>query len=387
MNAYRSSTTSSLPVTASHSGTLVTTSVSLWGRSLIQGKRRPVGLGIRIHTDEGLTGEYVSIAPATFEQINMFAPFLIGRNALERERFYNQAKVILRKHDRMGIGPVDIALWDLAGKLHQAPVYRLLGGYREDLPTYASTYHADRTSGGLNCPEAFADFAEQCLEMGYQGFKIHSWGEGPISQEVATVHAVGRRVGGKMALMIDPCCAYNTYADALRVGRACDEQGFFWYEDPLKDGGVSHYAHRQLRRALTTPLLQGEHLHLVEAHVDMAAAEATDFSRADPEYDGGITGVMKIAHATEGFGMDLELHIAGPAQRHCMAAMRNSNSMKWVWCIPKWATSCRCRFIRTAMPTNWTASTEMAAFRCLRGRVLGLATTGSRQSGTVWMRW
>ena len=88
---------------------------------------------------------------------------------------------------------------------------------------------------------------------------------------------------------------------------------------------MSHYAHRQLRRALTTPLLQGEHLHLVEAHVDMAAAEATDFARADPEYDGGITGVMKIAHAAEGFGMDLELHIAGPAQRHCMAAMRNSN--------------------------------------------------------------
>ena len=58
-------------------------------------------LGIRVHTDEGVTGEYVSIAPATFEQINMFAPFLIGKNALERERFYNQAKVILRKNDRM----------------------------------------------------------------------------------------------------------------------------------------------------------------------------------------------------------------------------------------------------------------------------------------------
>ena len=55
------------------------------------------------------------------------------------------------------------------------------------------------------------------------------------------------------------------------------------------------------------------------------SGEATDFSRADPEYDGGITGVMKVAHAAEGFGMDVELHIAGPAQRHCMAAMRNSN--------------------------------------------------------------
>jgi L-alanine-DL-glutamate epimerase-like enolase superfamily enzyme len=57
----------------------------------------------------------------------------------------------------------------------------------------------------------------------------------------------------------------------------------------------------------------------------LSLADATDFVRADPEYDGGITGVMKIAHAAEGIGMDVELHIAGPAQRHCMAAMRNSN--------------------------------------------------------------
>jgi L-alanine-DL-glutamate epimerase-like enolase superfamily enzyme len=255
----------------------------------------------------------------------MIAPYLIGKNALERERFYNQAKVILRKNDRMGMGPVDIALWDLAGKLFDAPIYRLLGGHREKLPAYASTYHADRSEEGLNSPEAYADFAEQCLDLRYRGFKIHSWGEGSIEREIETVHAVGRRVGGKMALMLDPCCAYNTYGDALRVGRACDEEGFFWYEDPLKDGGVSHYAHRQLRQALKTPLLQGEHVHLVEAHTDLALAEATDFARADPEYDGGITGVMKIAHAAEGFGLDVELHIAGPAQRHCMAAIRNSN--------------------------------------------------------------
>lgn len=282
-------------------------------------------LGIRIFTDAGIVGEYMSIAPATYEQILMFAPFLIGKSALERERFYNQAKAILRKNDRMGMGPIDIALWDFAGKFHEAPIYQLLGGYRQSLPCYASTYHADRTPGGLNCPEAYADFAEQCLEMGYRGFKIHSWADVSIPREIETVKAVGRRVGGRMALMLDPCCVYDTFADALSVGRACDEEGFYWYEDPMRDGGVSLYAHRQLRSMLKTPLLQGEHVHLVEAHADMAAANATDFWRADPEYDGGITGVMKIAHAAEGYGMDVELHIAGPAQRHCMAAMRNSN--------------------------------------------------------------
>ena len=285
-------------------------------------------LGIRIDTDSGLSGEYMSIAPGTYEQILSFASLLIGKDATQREFFYNQAKTILRKQDKMGIGPIDIALWDLAGKLHNAPIYRLLGGHREKLPVYASTYFADKEPGGLNSPEGYADFAQQCLEMGYKGFKIHSWGAEAgtnIKREIDTVHAVGSRVGDKMALMIDPCCVYDTFADTLAVGRACDEENFFWYEDPMRDSGVSLYAHKQLKKMIRTPLLQGEHLHLVEAHTDMAIAEATDFWRADPEYDGGITGTMKVAHAAEGFGMDLELHIAGPAQRHCMAAMRNSN--------------------------------------------------------------
>ena len=282
-------------------------------------------LAIRILTDTGVTGEYISGTPAINEQIQMWAPFLVGRNALDRELFYRQAKMILRKHDRMGIGPIDITLWDLAGKLFDAPIYQLLGGYRRKFPSYASTYHADRAPDGLSSPEAYADFAEQCLELGYKGFKIHSWADAPIEREIETVNAVGKRVGGRMALMTDPCCVYDTYGDALRVGLACDDNDFFWYEDPLNDGGVSLQAYRRLRQSLKTPLLQGEHVHMVEGHVDMAAAEATDFWRADPEYDGGITGVMKIAHAAEGFGMDVELHIAGPAQRHLMASMRNSN--------------------------------------------------------------
>ena len=105
-------------------------------------------LGIRINTDIGLSGEYMSIAPGTYEQIRSFASLLVGKDATHREFFYNQAKTILRKQDKMGIGPIDIALWDLAGKLHNAPIYRLLGGQREKLPAYASTYFADNEVGG-----------------------------------------------------------------------------------------------------------------------------------------------------------------------------------------------------------------------------------------------
>ena len=66
----------------------------------------------------------------------------------------------------MGQGPIDIALWDWAGKQLNCSVSVLLGGYRKKLPAYASTYHGDR-NGGLDSKEAFADFAEYCYDLGY----------------------------------------------------------------------------------------------------------------------------------------------------------------------------------------------------------------------------
>jgi L-alanine-DL-glutamate epimerase-like enolase superfamily enzyme len=285
---------------------------------------RHTGYIFTIETDAGITGEYVGGNPVSYAQVGMVAHYLLGRDPLQRELIYNDLKRALRKHDRFGIGPIDCALWDIAGKLYGAPISELLGGFRTSLPAYASTYHGDE-NGGLDSPEAFADFAVQCQAMGYPAFKIHGWGNGPIAREAATVLEVRKRVGPGMDLMIDPACEYNTFADALRVGRACDEANFFWYEDPFKDGGISAFAHRKLRQMIRTPLLQGEHVRTLEPHVDFIVAEATDFVRADADYDGGITAVMKIAHAAEGFGLDCEIHAPGPAHRHCMAAIRNTN--------------------------------------------------------------
>ena len=284
--------------------------------------------GITIHTDEGITGEYVGGNSPGAAQINTFADYLVGKNPLKRERHWSEVKRALRKYDRMGIGPIDIALWDYAGKKYDAPIHELLGTYRTRFPAYASTYHGDE-NGGLDTPEAFADFAEECRSMGYGGFKIHGWGgsEGSrdLGRELEAIHAVGQRVGDEMDLMHDPACELETYADALKLGRALDEEGFFWYEDPYRDGGISQHAHRKLRQALDTPILQTEHVRGLEPATDFAANESTDFLRADPEYDGGITGAMKRAKMAEGFGLDVEFHAPGPAQRHCIAAVRNTN--------------------------------------------------------------
>jgi L-alanine-DL-glutamate epimerase-like enolase superfamily enzyme len=289
---------------------------------------------LRIHTQGGITGEYVStftvIEPAIMGWI---APLLIGRNALERELIYHDLKRITRHVSRMGIAPVDIALWDIAGKNYNAPISELLGGFRTKLPVYASTAFGD-CHGGLDSSEAFADFAEHCGERGYRGFKIHPWWKGPIAQQVGLIRAVGKRVGGKMDLMLDPCHAYDTFGDALKVGKACDEAGFFWLEDALPDGGLSHFAHRRLRQMIKTPLLQGEHVRGLEPRINFVLAEATDFVRGDVRLD-GITGTLKLAHAAESLGLDVEIHLGDPATRQCLAAIRNSNYYEWGLVHPK----------------------------------------------------
>ena len=280
-----------------------------------------------IETEDGSRGEYVTHwcgTPSTCAQAKMLAPKLIGRDAEHREGIYDDMKRELRQFDHMGQGPLDIALWDWAGKQLGCSVSTLLGGYRKRLPAYASTYHGDR-NGGLDSKEAFAEFAEQCYDLGYRAFKVHGWNDGDAREEAANVLHVAKQVGDKMTLMLDPACELRTFADAVYVGHACDEGGYFWYEDPYRDTGVSAFAHKRLREMIKTPLLQTEHIRGVEPKADFLIAGGTDFLRMDPEYDMGITGGMKIAHLGEAFGIDVEVHACGPAHRHVMGAMRNSN--------------------------------------------------------------
>jgi len=295
------------------------------------------GVVLQIETDLGITGEYLT-GPAHLATLPGLAGYLLGKCALERERIYQDVKRALRQMARVGMAAVDVALWDIAGKYYDAPIWELLGGHVKPLKCYASTPHGDH-NGGLDGPQAYADFAQQCLEMGYPAFKIHGWLGSLVNLEIANVHAVGQRVGDKMDLMLDPACELSTFGDTVKVGWACDEEGFFWLEDPYRDGGISQFAHRKLRQIIRTPLLLTEHVRTLEPHVDFALADATDYLRGDVGYD-GITGVMKLAHAAEGLGLDLEFHGPGPAQRHCMTSVRNSNYYEMGLVHPKCPGTC-----------------------------------------------
>lgn len=280
-----------------------------------------------VTTDDGVRGEYAPIwsaPPVALGETLAVAPRLIGMQTRDRERLYDVCRRALRKHDHIGYGALDICLWDAYGKETGSSVAGLLGQWRDSLPAYASTLNGD-SAGGLSDPDSYAAFAEECYALGYRAFKVHGPSGANSEVESAIVRRLGDRVGGRMRLMTDPASGLDTFAEGLALGRACDDAGFFWLEDPMADTGVSAFAHRRLREMIRTPLLLTEHLRGVEPKADFLLSGGTDFVRADPELDLGITGAMKIARMAEALGVDVEMHGAGPGQRHCMAAARNSN--------------------------------------------------------------
>ncbi len=284
------------------------------------GSRLPTtGSILTIETSAGISGQ----TPGSIDE--RAARYLLGRNPMHREIIWHDLKRARRSADGTPPGTVDIALWDIAGKLYETPIYELLGGWRKTLPAYASTYHGDE-NGGLTTAADYGEFALRCKEeFGYPAFKIHGWIGGSIDREVEAVLAIREAVGDKMALMLDPAGAFMTFDDVLKVGKACDEANYMWYEDAFRGGGFSRFAHVKLRDFIKTPLLMGEHVRGLEAKADTIYAGATDYVRANANVDGGITGVMKIAALAEAHGLDVELHGGGLAHRHIMASLRNTN--------------------------------------------------------------
>ena len=169
----------------------------------------------------------------------MLAPASARAATRTRARqIYDDLKREVRAYDHMGHGPLDIALVGPRRQASARSVARLLGGFRTRLPTYASTYHGQDEPGGLDQPEAFADFA-----LALQGARLRRLQDPRLARRRRQARGrercwvCARRVGDDWPLMIDPACELRTWMDALHVGRACDEAGYFWYEDPYRDSG------------------------------------------------------------------------------------------------------------------------------------------------------
>tara|TARA_Y100001934_G_scaffold248463_1_gene309074 strand:+ start:143 stop:1258 length:1116 start_codon:yes stop_codon:yes gene_type:complete len=280
---------------------------------------------VTISTDEGIEGHAFlgsSGRSAEFDcgsLIHYLKPIIVGQNPLNRERIYDTMTQISWNTTLRAIGAVDVALWDLAGKIAGLPIHQLLGTYRDSIPAYVS-------SPRLADANAYAAEAIEYQAKGLQGYKIHPPAQ-TVEEDIEICAAVRDAVGDKFKLMLDSIWAYD-YTQALEVGKAIQNLNYYWYEDPLPSDDIFNYV--KLKERLEIPIMATENSPGgFTAYAPWLVAQATDYLRGDVAVKGGITAVMKTAHLAEAFHTNYEIHHGGNslnniANLHASMAIRNT---------------------------------------------------------------
>jgi L-alanine-DL-glutamate epimerase-like enolase superfamily enzyme len=279
---------------------------------------------LRIHTDAGLEGHaFIGAAtnPAAMDGpqlIRSLKPMLLGQNPLERERLHAGMRLISRVVSYRTIGAVDTALWDLAGKIANLPVHAMMGTCRTAIMGYAS-------SQVLPDAAAYVDQAQEFKANGWRAYKIHPPRD--PDHDIKVCVAVRKALGDDVRIMLDSTWSYD-YTQALRVGRAIEELGFYWYEDPLADEDIYNYV--KLRQKLDIPIMATEFpAGGLDTYAIWLTEKATDYLRGDIPNKGGLTTMLKTAHLAEAFGLKYEIHHSGNslnnlANLHLCMALRNT---------------------------------------------------------------
>ncbi len=179
--------------------------------------------------------------------------------------------------------------------------------------------------------DEFMVIAEQCIERGYKGIKLHAWGD--ARKDAQLCQALRAKVGADIYLMYDGSAGFD-FHDALYLGKALEEADYYWYEEPMREYSI--YAYRQLSEKLSVPLLVAE----TSPGSFYNAADFVHFGKGDmvrisANLKGGITGAMKIAHMAEAFNLRAEVHGGGELNMHLNAAFRNTSFYEaFVWQNP-----------------------------------------------------
>jgi L-alanine-DL-glutamate epimerase-like enolase superfamily enzyme len=291
-----------------------------WRRGLRGGPPDGEGAVLRIGTSAGAEG--VALAPRRgagpiLEDIvdRVLRDELIGSDALQREWLWHRLWELDRTEELplYILGLVDTALWDLAGRIANQPTWRLLGGFRDSIPAYASTV----TFATL---EEYLDVVTQCLELGYPAIKLHAWGDARADARLCL--AVREHVGTDIPLMYDGSAAFDL-PDAVYLGHALADAGYLWYEEPIREFSITAY--KWLGERVRVPLCVAETsdgVHLNTA--DFIAGGAASFVRTSAELRGGITGAMRIAHLADAFRLRAEVHGMGNYSQHLCMAIPNT---------------------------------------------------------------
>ena len=274
---------------------------------------------VEVLTDTGITGwgeafaqglEPPEIAAAVIE--HALKPLVLGADPRDTEVLWHRMYHMTRDYGRKGsvvagISAVDIALWDIAGKFHNVPVYRLLGGaFRTRVQPYATGFYRIRGQG-----EA-ARLAEEALRHFEAGFTLMKVKLGyGVEDDIASMQAIGRAIQGKpVTLMVDTNHAYGR-ADAVRLGRALEEYRLRWYEEPVVPEDIGGYV--EMRQKLSMPIAGGENEHTLYGFRELFAAGAVDVAQPDLGSCGGISAGRHIAALAQSFGVQVNPHVWGSA--------------------------------------------------------------------------
>lgn len=263
---------------------------------------------VKITTDEGIVGWGESQAPLVPEVpatliAKLFAPTILGMDALDPEKVYNRLYHLnhVRGHVASytidAITAIDIALWDIKGKVLGKPVNELLGKVvNKTLPLYVS---------GLRRPSLSErqELAKEKLKEGFKGFKIFI-GDTPEKtiQECTAIRGV---IGDKAELAFDAICRHE-YNAAYQIGLGLDELGAAWFEAPLDPEDIK--GHAKLAQAIKTPLAIGEPLRTINEFKPWVEHKSMQIAQPDIVRC-GITGGLRIVDYVQQNKLEVAPHI------------------------------------------------------------------------------
>ncbi len=273
---------------------------------------------LHLITDEGIDGwSPTPRGPIALDLIERrIRDAVIGKDPLQKELLWHEIWEIdrIEEFPMYALGMVDVALWDITAKAAELSLHQLLGGFRDQIPAYASTVTFATT-------EEFLDVADQCLDYGFKAIKLHAWGD--ARKDAKLCQDLRAHVGPDIALMYDGSAGFNPY-EALYLGRALEEAAYYWYEEPMREFSIGAY--RRLCDDLDIPVLSAETSDGAHYNVaDFILHGAADMVRTSVHYKGGITGAMRVAHLADSFQMTAEVHGGGPANLAICLAIRNNS--------------------------------------------------------------
>ncbi len=324
---------------------------------VLTGRQKPmteiVFLFAEITTTEGHGGLGFSYSkraggPAQYAHAKEVAEGLLGEDPNDIGRVYEKLLWAGASVGRSGVATqalaaLDIALYDLKAKRANLPLAKLLGAYRDSVPTY-------NTSGGFlhASIEEVKERASQSLADGIGGIKIKV-GQPDSRIDLARVAAVREHLGDDVPFMVDANQQWDR-PTAMRVGRALEQFNLVWIEEPLD--AYDAVGHAQLAAALDTSIATGEMLSSVAEHLQLIEHRSVDIIQPDAPRIGGITPFLRLAHLADHAGLQLAPHFAMQIHLHLAAAYPRE---PWVehfeWLDPLFNEKLETRNGRMQVPT------------------------------------